>query len=84
MFFSLSGEQLVWKQAHPLQEEHRQGPGRGQHVRREGRRRRRDPRGVTGTYDEPWEPVGRKPVFRGRACVWWILTVFRNCNETER
>lgn len=33
------GEQLVWQQAHSLQEEHCQSPGGGQHVRGQSRRR---------------------------------------------
>jgi len=36
---SISGEQLVRKQEDPLQEEHREGPRGGQHVRRQGCRR---------------------------------------------
>ena len=32
----LSGVQLVWEQANPLQAKHRQGPGGSQHVRGQG------------------------------------------------
>ena len=37
--------QLVQQQADPVQEEHREGPRGGQHVRREGR---------TGRRRQPW------------------------------
>ena len=33
---NLTGQQLVWQQADPLQEEQHQGAGRGKHVRRQG------------------------------------------------
>jgi hypothetical protein len=56
-----AGEQLVRQQENPIQEEHRQGSGRGQHVRRQGCRRRcrrKSGRRVTlGRITLPWGRV---------------------------
>ena len=53
----MKGEQLVRQQEDPLQEEHCEGSGGGQHVRRQGRGRRHQPRELPRAYDEPRVPV---------------------------
>ena len=42
---TILGEQLVWEQEDPVQEEHREGSGGSQHVRCEG---------CTGCRRQPW------------------------------
>ena len=58
------GEQLVREQADPLQEEHCQSPGGGQHVRRPRRGLRRQPHRLPGPHDVPPLAVGRLAIFR--------------------
>ena len=53
----MEGEQLVRQQEDPLQEEHCKGSGGGQHVRRQGRRRRHQPRKLPRANDESRLPV---------------------------
>ena len=61
-FFSSLGEQLVREQANPLQEEHCEGPGGGQHVRGQSGGRSRHTRRLSRSHDVPGQPVGRQPV----------------------
>ncbi len=53
-YYSFTGQQLVRQQADPLQEEHRQGPGGGQHVRGQGGG------GGGGRHTGRLLPVGRR------------------------
>lgn len=72
--FSLSGQQLVWQQENPLQEEHLQGSGRGQRLRDqtsspatdERRLQRRRYGRNTGAYGSPFSRKQR----RSRSTRW--------------
>jgi hypothetical protein len=64
MRFVILGEQLVWQQADPLQEEHSESAGRGEHVRGQGGRGGCHPWRLARTHDVARQPVGRQPVFR--------------------
>merc|ERR1719270_1552575 len=62
---SFTGEQLVWQQKNQVQEEHRQGPRRGQHVRSQSSR------SLCGTRRK--FAMGRKSISRkwwGRRRIW--------------
>ena len=78
--FVSSGEQLVRKQEDPLQEEHRQGPGGGQHVRRQGRGRSNLSRELSRSDD-----VSRLSVvfIQRRRLLWWILVSSLECSAVQ-
>ena len=75
----MEGEQLVRQQEDPIQEEHCQSPGGGQHVRGEGGGLRGLPHWVTRTHDVPPLPVGRLTIF------WPVLSSIvikkQSCSE---
>ena len=64
---------MVREQEDPLQEEHREGPGGGQHVRRQSGRGGGYSRRVPRPDDVPRQPVGRESVLRRWTGVWRLL-----------
>ena len=76
-----SGQQLVRKQEDPIQEEHREGPGGGQHVRRQGRGRCN----LARKLSRPDDVARLSVVFlqRGRLLRWILVSGLECSNAVQ-
>ena len=81
ILFVSVGEQLVRKQENPLQEEHREGPGGGQHVRRQGRGRCN----LARKLSRPDDVARLSVVFlqRGRLLRWILVSGLECSNAVQ-